>query len=297
MKKPTWLLDCKEDVYSQQGEDGIISKILEIIPKSDNWCVEFGAWDGLFLTNTRNLIESKGANAVLIEADKGRFDMLRNNYKKYSNVTTINEFVGFEEKDSLDSILRATSIPNDFDLLSIDIDGNDFHVWNAMSVYKPKVVVIEFNPTIPSHIDFVQPKDPIVQQGASLRSLVELGKKKGYELISALPCNAFFVKKEFYSLFEIELNSPEALNIDNNAVTYIFSGYDGQVFLHGNCKLPWHDIDIKESKLQPLPYILRKFPGNYSLFHKIIFGLYCLINDRDRLRREIKFRKNRNLEH
>ena len=293
MKKPTWLLDYKKDKYSQQGEDGIISKILEIIPESDNWCVEFGAWDGLFLSNTRSLIESRDANAVLIEADKDRFDMLRNNYKKYSNVTTINDFVGFEEKDSLDSILKGTSIPNDFDLLSIDIDGNDFHVWNAMSVYKPKVVVIEFNPTIPSHINFVQPKDPLVQQGASLRSLVELGREKGYELISVLPCNAFFVKKEFYSLFEIELNSPEVLRIDDNAVTYIFSGFDGHVFLHGSCKLPWHDIEMKESKFQPLPYILRKFPGNYNLFQKIIFGLYCLINDRNRLIREIKFRKNR----
>lgn len=57
-RSPTWLLEHKKDVYSQTGEDGIIETILSTIGDRDGWCVEFGAWDGQYLSNTRNLIEN-----------------------------------------------------------------------------------------------------------------------------------------------------------------------------------------------------------------------------------------------
>ena len=117
MSRPsTWLLDYQHNVYSQSGEDGIIEKILNVIPQNDKWCVEFGAWDGLFLSNTRYLIESKGYSAVLIEADKNKFHKLQRNYSHRDNVITINKFVGFTKDDNLDLILSSTPIPNDFDL-------------------------------------------------------------------------------------------------------------------------------------------------------------------------------------
>src|SRR5438552_3953707 len=96
----TWLLEHQRNVHSQAGEDGIVGQILETIPENDKWCVEFGAWDGLFLTNTRNLIESKGYSAVLIEPDKSRFRDLQRNYSRHNNVITINKFVGFTEEDN-----------------------------------------------------------------------------------------------------------------------------------------------------------------------------------------------------
>jgi hypothetical protein len=174
MNAPTWLLEFKRDEHSQAGEDGIIEKILEVLPSNDKWCVEFGAWDGVFLTNTRSLICSKGFSAVLIEADKNRFLELQRNYTQQKDrVITINRFVGFEDNDNLDRILSDTPIPQDFDLLSIDIDGNDYHVWKRVSQYKPKVVVIEFNPTIPTEVRFVQPADPALNHGSSLLSLIE----------------------------------------------------------------------------------------------------------------------------
>lgn len=276
-KSSTWLSEHKRDVYSQTGEDGIIEKILDIIPDNDKWCIEFGAWDGLFLTNTRNLIESKGYSAVLIEADKNKFSDLQRNYSHRNNVIAINKFVWIGEDDNLDQILSATPVPYDFDLLSIDIDGNDYHVWKAISKYKPKVIVIEYNPTIPTHIQFVQPADPSLNQGASLLSLVELGKEKGYELVSALPFNAFFVRREYYPLFQIESNSPEVLRTSLDNITYLFSGFDGKIFLHGCCTLPWHGIDIKESRVQHLPRFLRKYPCNYSRLQKRVFALFLLV--------------------
>lgn len=271
---PTWLLNFKRDVYSQTGEDGIIEKILDVLPQKNNWCVEFGAWDGLHLTNTRNLIISKGYSAVLIESDEKKFRDLQRNYFGNSSVYPVKKFVGFSEVDNLDNILCTTPCPYDFDLLSIDVDGNDFHIWKAISKYKPKVVVIEYNPTIPTNIRFAQPANPAINQGASLLSLVELGKDKDYELVSVLPWNAFFVRKEYYPLFQIESNDPEILRTNLDYITYLFSGYDGRIFLRGSCRLLWHDIDLIESKLQYLPRVIRKYPGNYSLLKQYILKLY-----------------------
>lgn len=263
--------------YSQMGEDGTIEKIIKILPENDKWCVEFGAWDGKYSSNTRHLIESRNYSAVLIEASKTKFKDLQRNYSQNSKVITINQFVGFEKKNNLDQILANTPLPVDFDFLSIDIDGNDYHVWKAMVKYKPKVICIEFNPTIPTEIRFVQSPDPTVNQGASLLSLVELGKEKGYELVSVLAVNAFFVKSEYYPLFQIENNRPEVLRTNSDFVTYLFSGYDGQIFLQGLKKLPWHGLELNESKIQLLPGLLRKYPCNYSLLEKLLAAAFLLL--------------------
>ena len=289
----TWLLEHRRDVYSQTGEDGIIEKILELLPDHNKWCVEFGAWDGLFLTNTRNLIESKQYSAVLIEADARKFQDLQENHRHRDNVITINRFVGFTEKDNLDQILGNTPIPDDFDLLSIDIDGNDYHVWEAIESYRPKVVVIEFNPTIPTDVRFVQPREPSVSQGSSLSALVELGRTKGYELVSVLPFNAFFVKREYYDRFEIESNSPHVLRTDSSFVTHLFCGYDGTIFLEGSCRLPWHNMPLKPSKVQHLPRFLRAFPGNYNVLQKAALWLRRLVAEPGKVTKRLSSRIRR----
>lgn len=278
-KSPTWLLDFKSDTYSQAGEDGIIKKIIEVMPQNDKWCVEFGAWDGVYGSNTKNLIETRDYSAIMIEADKEKFSVLQKNYAQNKNVIAINQLVGFEKEDNLDQILKKTPIPNNFDFLSIDIDGNDYHVWKAMSEYKPKIVCIEFNPTIPTEIEFIQSADNSVKQGASLLSLVKLGKDKDYELISVLKFNAFFVRSKFYPLFKIENNSPKVLRTDSSDITYLFSGYDGKIFLTGSLRLPWHGgVELRESKVQHLPRIIQKHPSEYRNFEKIVWKLYRLFS-------------------
>jgi len=275
MKNPTWLLDYRYDEHSQSGEDGVIKKILSILPNKDKWCVEFGAWDGLYLTNTRRLILAEGYSGILIEANKKKFENLKLNYSNHKDtVTPINRFVGFGDDDNLDCILANTEIPPDFDLLSIDIDGNDYHVWKRLALYRPKLVVIEFNQTIPSEVRFVQKKNPALNQGASILSLYELGKEKGYELVCVLSYNAFFVRKEDFHLFEIEDNSPRSLRRDLSAITYFFSGYDGTIFLSGSKTLPWHRTSISERQMQILPNFFRLFPDNYSIIQKWLFFVF-----------------------
>jgi hypothetical protein len=269
-----WLLDFRKNVYSQTGEDGVIEKILQILPEKDKWCVEFGAWDGVLFSNTRNLIENADYSAVLIEGSNVKWSELQKNYSYKTNVITLNTLVGFSEYDNLDVILSDTPIPFDFDFLSIDVDGNDYHIWKAISKYRPKVICIEFNPTIPTQVRFVQRADPNLNQGASLLNLVELGKEKDYELVAALPFNAFFVDSKYYPLFGINNNAPETLRKDFSFVTYLFSGYDGTIFLEGCKQLPWHDIPIKESRIQHLPKVLRKYTESYNFIEKLAWRLF-----------------------
>jgi hypothetical protein len=267
-------LEYGRNAYSQAGEDGVIERTLQTLPENDKWCVEFGAWDGVYLSNTRNLIESAGYSAVLIEGNETKFAALKKNYAGNKSVITVNAFVGFTENDGLDAILAGLRIPSDFDFLSIDVDGNDYHIWKAMSEYRPKAVCIEFNPTIATGVRFVQRADPSVNHGSSLSSLVELAQEKAYRLVSVLPVNAVFVDAKHFSRFEIDDNRPETLRKDLRHVTHLFSGYDGTVFLQGNQQLPWHGLPIRESAVQVLPKFLRRHPDNYSHIEKVALGVF-----------------------
>ncbi len=268
------LLDHKSDVYSQSGEDGIIEAILSRIGDRDSWCVEFGAWDGQHLSNTRNLIEAQNYRAVLIEGDASRFAALEKYYEGNNRIFPLNAFVGFDEANGLDALLRETPIPADFDFLSIDIDGNDYHCWNAARQYRPKLVVIEFNPTIPTECHFVQQPDPHVNQGSSLSALTALATAKGYKLACVLQFNAFFVRNDLFSRLEIADNSPFVLRRDTSQLTFLFQGFDGTIFLHGNRRMPWHDLDIEFYDVQALPAPLRKFPSAYSPFEAGLFRVF-----------------------
>lgn len=266
-----WLLDHKRDVYSGTGEDGVIERVLQALPSRDRWCVEFGAWDGVFESNTRNLIANDGYSAVLIEAVPARYeDLLRNNQDD-SRVIPVRAMVGWGETDSLDALLADTPVPTGFDFLSIDIDGNDYHAWEAVSRYRPKLVCIEYNPTIPTGVRFVQRRDHAVSQGSSLSSLNDLATKKGYELVATSAVNAFFVEAGYFELFEIEDNRPEALRRTHDRITYLFTGYDGSIHLAGYRKVPWHDLEMSEASMQQLPSWLRKYPRQYNGLERLLF--------------------------
>lgn len=268
MKPDTWLLEYAHNETSQHGEDGILAKILETIGHLDKWCVEFGSWDGKTCSNTYSLISRKDYAAVLIEAEPGRFKDLVRNFKANQKVVCLNKIVGFEPEDNLDTILKETGIPRNFDLLSIDIDGNDYHVWDAVREYKPKVVIIEFNPTIPKVVEFVQPKDMSIGQGSSILSITNLAKSKGYELVACTQCNGIFVDEQYFSLFGISDNSVDRMLPHQPMVTHIFCGVDGTVFIRGYGKSPWQQISFNEKKMQLLPGWARKRYGDKNFIRR-----------------------------
>jgi hypothetical protein len=144
------------NVHSQNGEDGVIAEILrrlEITDNANRWCVEFGAWDGVYLSNTFALVE-KGWNAVYIEGDAAKFRDLMRTAATCPRIVPINQFVAEEEghPNCLDRLLQRTGIPKDFELLSIDIDSYDLDVWESLREFAPKIVVIEINSSVPPGI-------------------------------------------------------------------------------------------------------------------------------------------------
>ncbi len=251
----------------------MLAKILETLPVTDKWCVEFGAWDGQHLSNTCNLIEKAGYSAVLIEGNSVRIKDLERRHGKNPKVIGLKRFFGFCPTEGLDVKLDETPNHKDFDLLSIDIDGNDYHVWAAVTAYRPKVVCIEYNPTIPTEIEFVQPADPTKNQGNSLLSLTLLGKKKGYELVAVTPLNAIFVRSEFFPLFGIANNDPRVLREDVSKVTYVFSGYDGTIFVVGGEDLQWHGLKWQK-RIRQLPRFFRHLPDYYGPVKSLVYKVY-----------------------
>lgn len=221
---------------SQYGEEGVIEEVLRVVQEhtpveKEYWCVEFGA--GRENTNTRRLIREKGWRGVLIEAHPVYSRELKRLYVGNSRVFCLQSFVGFEGAERLDNLLARFPIPREFGFLSIDIDGNDYHVWDAVVVYNPRVVMVEYNGRIPSDIDFIQPRDANISWGSSLASIIALGKRKGYELVYAYVCNAIFVKKEFFPFFNITDNSPTIIADTIFPRKTFFELYDGSIVLHG----------------------------------------------------------------
>jgi hypothetical protein len=260
----TVLADHARDVHSQNGEDGILERVFDLLGVPEGWCVEFGAWDGIHLSNTRNLIEHHGWRGLLIEADPAKFVELEENSRSFPGVACRNEFVGFDAPGDLDSILGDYDVPEDFDLLSVDVDGNDFHIWESVKRYRPKVVVVEINPTIPNHIEFVQPRDMAVQQGSSARSLVGLGQRKGYELIATTQCNVIFVRDDLFPSLGIADNSLEALRTSRDDETSILHLFDGTLVLAGRTRHPWNGMELRNERIQLLPAPLRTYTPEAS---------------------------------
>ena len=151
-----------------------------------------------------------------------------------------------------------------FDCVTLDIDGNEYHLWDSLTDYRPRVILVEFNPTIPNDVAFIQPRDMKVFQGSSLRSFIELGKQKEYELVAANEVNAFFVQKELFSKFGIADNSIDALHTDQRYDTNLFQLYDGTLKIAGNTRLIWHNLPIDEEKLQVLSKRKRIYPAMIS---------------------------------
>jgi len=271
-----WLNEFAENNTSQSGEDGLIAKALSFLPDLSSWCVEFGAWDGKHLSNTYNLVATKGFKVVLIEGDATRYKELRDNYPHKDRAIFENAFVGSSEEDGLDKILSQHPVPIEFDLLSVDVDGNDYHIWRALKSYQPKLVLIEYNISMVNGVEFVQPAEAGCHQGSSPASLVKLGIEKGYELVAVTKQNLLFVRREYYPLFRIPDNSLEVMR--DEEPNYVFFGYDGTVLLQGSCCPKWHPgWRLSARSIQLLPGILRRYPPNYTFAQKQLLRVLFML--------------------
>ena len=212
----------RRNVYSQNGEDGVIAKIFDVLNITGGYVCEFGAWDGIHLSNTHYLYRDNPPGMsyipILIESDADRFAELKLNLKniekKYISNTLVNK--DSAHPDCLNKVLEKFNIPDlqeNFSLLSIDVDGPDYEIWKGFTEYKPKVVIIETSQLLnPSEKIY-----PCPDGGASPGILVDLAKEKGYELICHTGANLIFVLKELFNKFQIDDNSIDKLFIYVNA--------------------------------------------------------------------------------
>jgi len=191
--------------HSQNGQDQIIEDLNKKLGINIGWFVEFGAKDGYTLSNTAHFMEC-GWSGVYVEADPALAESLKKNMSGNPKIHTVNAMVTAE---NINDILSKTPLPHDFDLLSIDIDGNDYWVWQAIT-YNPKIVCIEYNSNFLPTESMVLKYDPLhVYQndknyGASAFALYKLGKKKGYRLVIHITyLDMFFVRED------LALNIPE----------------------------------------------------------------------------------------
>jgi predicted O-methyltransferase YrrM len=264
------------DAYSQGGQDGILHEILRRLGVFDadreKWCVEFGAWDGVHLSNTCNLIREHGFRAVMIEADTKRYKQLCGNFPG-DEVVKVNRLVTLDGDARLDRILGETDLPEDFDMLSIDIDSCDYHVWQSLENYRPKLVIIEFNPTIPVDIPYVQPPDFTVNQGNGVKAIDDLAQEKGYRTVCIQGGNLIAVREDYLDRVTNATPPPVEDLADTGARNFVFVGYDGTVLSNFD-ELPfhWHPTTIKTEDIQVLPRFLRHYTGNYSPLHWFAFG-------------------------
>jgi len=200
--------DYRSNTWSQNGEDGIIEHLLSGLKIKSGWVCEFGAADGRFCSNTFKLIETKSFSAVYIEADKRKCVELFKLVSKYPNIIALNRMISPEKNhiDCLDSILCTTPIPIEFDILSIDIDSCDYHVWKNLEKYKPKIVIIEINSSVPPTVeDFVHGNEGI--EGSSYLPTVKLGLQKGYQLVCHTG-NLIFIRNELASQLDLSKADP-----------------------------------------------------------------------------------------
>ena len=178
-----WLQGCGSNVYTQFGEDGLIEACLRHVGETNRHCFEIGAADGRFFSNTLRLREL-GWQSVLIESDAILFDKLNRDYG--SDAVCIHAHC-----DDLDSVLSQTEISYTPDLGVIDIDGQDYWLWDNLITYRPRVMLVEIS-TRGEWEGIPAIGEPYPAQ-AGLRAIEDLGKRKGYSLVATTYCNALFI--------------------------------------------------------------------------------------------------------
>lgn len=199
-RRPSDLRNFERKVHSQYGEDGIIAEIFRRIGTTSRLAVEFGIENGSEC-NTRDLIENHGWSAVLIDGSERHAAAAQSRFEG-KPVQVLERFLTTQ---NILTVFGEAGVPSEFDLLSIDVDGNDYWFWaELLTAYRPRVVVIEYNGRWPPPKRWVMPFNPdhrwdgSVYYGASLQSLADLGARHGYTLVacSAAGLNAFFVRSD-----------------------------------------------------------------------------------------------------
>jgi len=190
-------------VFSQWGEDGIIQYLIHALPITVPVFVEFGVHD-YKESNTRFLLQHDQWSGLVMDGSQENIDTIMHDPVYYRH--NFRAVCAFIDRENINGLLRQNGITGDIGLLSIDIDGNDYWVWDAIDCISPRIVICEYDSYLGPDRTVVTPYDPkfdrlkahysFLYGGASLAALDHLARKKGYVLVGSNSAgnNAFFVR-------------------------------------------------------------------------------------------------------
>jgi hypothetical protein len=190
---------------SQHEEDWHHGRALQRIGSATHRFVEIGA--GVNGGNSGFLARECGWTGLMLEGDPGRVASLQ---RRFAPAVRVVE--AYVSRENVNALIDSSGLAGDVDLLSIDIDGVDYWVWDALTACRPRLVIVEYNPflgadravAIPYDSRFNRHKFEVPRDayyGASLPALTKLGARKGYRLVLVEPrgVNAFFVRDDLAS--------------------------------------------------------------------------------------------------
>ena len=200
-------------VFSQFGEDGIIQYLINILNIPNKIFIEFGV-ENYLESNTRFLLLNNNWKGLVIDGSGYSINFIKRDVLAYyrAELSAVQSFI---TKDNINKLIQEFTTLEDIGLLSVDIDGNDYWVLDAITVIKPRILICEYNSfygpfanvTIPYNERFVRQKfhKSFTYFGASLSAIVKLANKKGYDFIGCEShgTNAFFVRKDLNHPFPV----------------------------------------------------------------------------------------------
>jgi hypothetical protein len=222
------LMNHCRNTTSAYGEDGLIEEVFRRVGATNRCCVELGAADGKYLSNTWHLWHDLGWKGFLIEGNEKHYRALEENARGLGFVCTVNAMVAATGELKLDRILRREEAPLDVDLLSLDVDGDEYYILESLKDVKPRLLIVEYNPTVPPHVDIVQ--EPGEYFGASAAAIVRLGRQKGYRFVCMTNTNCFFLREDVFPA--MHMPEPRLDEVfPGTELTYAISSYAGRIFL------------------------------------------------------------------
>ena len=188
--------------YSQSDDDGIIQEIHRRIGVTNRQFIDFGCADGIE-NNTTYLILT-GWSGLWMDGGAENIRSVNTHFEQYVGSGKLKARQAMVTTENINDLIRAADLDAEPDLLNIDIDGNDYWIWEAIDAVRPRVVIIEYNATFRPPYKVVQEYQPARGWasdnyfGASLQALEALGIRKGYALVGCnfAGSNAFFVRQD-----------------------------------------------------------------------------------------------------
>jgi len=191
--------------FSQWGEDGIVDWLVERLSGISRSFVEFGVQD-YRESNTRLLLQLRNWRGLVLDGSEEYVADIQSQDLYWRHDLTAK--CAFIDRDNINALIKSAGFAGPLGLLSIDVDGNDYWIWEAIDTAMPAIVVCEYNAvlgdrfalTVPYRADFQRSLAHAsnLYFGASIKALTALARRKGYEFVgtTSTGCNAFFVRRD-----------------------------------------------------------------------------------------------------